>query len=99
MVVELQINNDPFCPTNFVYCRDKHDKVTSIISLEKAARKPFPVFNQKTLYHFTNKGKEIIASGVFRFYWQMRNNSSMADEVLSKYWFTEANKDSDGSLH
>jgi len=89
---------DPFNPTNFAYIRDQNDKVLSCIYLNNSIAKTFPVFNQKTVYHFTNSGKEIIDSGVFRFYWQMRNNGQMPDEVLSKYWFTEASKETDGSL-
>jgi hypothetical protein len=92
------LKTDPFSPTAYVYCRDKNDKVLSCVSLIKPIQKQFPVFNQKTIYHFTNKGKEIIDSGVFRFYWQMKNNGDMPDEVLSKYWFVEANEDSNG-LH
>jgi hypothetical protein len=84
---------DPFCPTAFVYYRDKNDKVVSCVRLIKSIPKQFPIFTQKTMYHFTNKGKEIIDSGVFRFYWQMKNNGGVPDEVLSKYWFTESNED------
>jgi len=90
--------SDPFNSTNFVYARDKMDNVLSCVYIGKSVNKRFPVFNQKTVYHFTNKGKEIISSGVFRFYWQMRDDEHMSDEVLSKYWFTEANKNIDGSL-
>jgi hypothetical protein len=91
---------DPFCPTGFVYISDKNDnnKVISCVRLNKSIQKSPSGFNQKTLYHFTNKGKEIIDSGVFRFYWQMKNNNGVPDEVLSKYWFTEADEDSSG-LH
>jgi hypothetical protein len=93
------IYEDPFSPINFSYCRDlKSDKVLSVIQTNSIIQKIFPEINEKTLYHFTNKGKEIINSVVFKFYWQMRNNNNMKDEVLSKYWFTEANKNSDGLL-
>jgi hypothetical protein len=94
----VSIKTDPFCPTAFVYRRDENDKVVSFTRLIKSNQKQFPVFKQKTVYHFTNKGKEIIDSGMFRFYWQMKNNGGMPDEVLSKYWFTEATEDSNG-LH
>jgi len=93
------VYEDPFSPTNYNYCRDLNsDKVLSIIQTNNIKQKIFPVINEKKLYHFTNKGKEIISSGIFRFYWQMRNNNDKKDEVLSKYWFTEANIDSNGLL-
>jgi len=92
-------NKDPFNPTNFVYFRNQNDKVLCCTYLRSPIPKVSPVFNQKTVYHFTNNGKEIIDSGVFRFYWQMRNGEQTPDEVLSKYWFVEANKEIDGSLH
>jgi hypothetical protein len=92
------IKDDPFNPTGFVYIRDKNDKILSCVRSIKSIPKSFPVFNRKTLYHFTKNGKEIIDSGRFRFYWQMKNNGGMPDEVLSKYWFTEANGNSNG-LH
>jgi len=93
------IHEDPFSPINFSYCRElKSDKVLSVIQTNNIIQNIFPEINEKIFYHFTNKGKEIILSGVFRFYWQMRNNNDMKDEVLSKYWFTEVNKDSNGSL-
>jgi hypothetical protein len=95
----FSLNIDPFSPTAFVYYRDKNDQAVSITRLNKSIQNQPPAFNQKTVYHFTNKREEIIASGVFRFYWQMRNNGGPPDEVLSKYWFTEADEDSNGGLH
>jgi hypothetical protein len=92
-------NTDPFNPSNFAYTRDQNDDVSCCIKLNYLANKEKSEFKQKTVYHFTNNGKEIIDSGVFRFYWQMRNNNSVPDEVLSKYWFTEANKGINGSLY
>jgi hypothetical protein len=95
----IKVRIDPFSPVNFVYTRDEDDKALSCVDLNNAiTKKPPPEFNQKTVYHFTNKGKEIIDSGIFRFYWQMRNNEQVPDEVLSKYCFTEANRNPDGSL-
>ena len=85
---------DPFCPTGFSYIVDKENPV-GITSFNKIIPKNLNPFNQKTIYHFTKNGKEIIESGIFRFYWQMRNSGS--DEVLSKYWFVETNKNANGS--
>jgi hypothetical protein len=89
---------DPFCPTEFTYVGDNNGKIVSCIRLSKSIPKIFPEFYQQTIYHFTNSAKEILRSGVFRFCWQMRNNGNTPDEVLSKYWFVEANEDSNG-LH
>jgi len=97
--LNMVCKTDPFNPVNFVYTRDKNDKVICCIQLKNSIIKTSPRFNQKIVYHFTNNGKEIIDSGVFRFYWQMRNNDKVPDEVLSKYWFTEANRNIDGSLY
>ena len=92
------LKSDPFCPTGFTYIVDKNGRIVSCIRLKKSISKNFHEVNQKTIYHFTNSAKEILGSGVFRFYWQMRNNGNTPDEVLSKYWFVEANEDLNG-LH
>ena len=89
---------DPFNPINFVYIRDQDGNVLSCIHLKNNIGRISPEFSQKTVYHFTNNGKEIISSGKFRFYWQMRGNETIPDEVLSKYWFTEANENDEGHL-
>ena len=93
-----KINIDPFNPTNYIYCCNETGIVLGCTCLNESIKKASSVFNQNEIYHFTNNGKEIINSGVFRFYWQMRNNN-IPDEVLSKYWFTETNKNLDGSLY
>jgi hypothetical protein len=90
--------NDPFNPTNYVYYRDQGDNILTCTYLRNSIKKIFPLFDQKFIYHFTNNGSEIIDSGIFRFYWQMRNNNNSPDEVLSKYWFTEANMNTNGLL-
>ena len=95
----ISVHIDPFSPTNYIYHRDKNDNILCCTYLKKIIEKEFPVFNDNIVYHFTRNSKEIIESGVFRFYWQMRNNDKIPDEVLSKFWFTEANLNLNGSLY